>query len=124
MPAGPLLGGRLSSVTVRRASRELRELGLEVMPLHEAIGLEHAPRAEVAAQPGPLSARRAAREGAEGPRMMSVGLHCRLAGRPGRAAALERFLRHVRAHPDEVCPAKWEEGEETLAPSLQLVGKI
>ena len=32
--------------------------------------------------------------------MMSVGLHCRLVGRPGRAAALERFLDHVRAHED------------------------
>jgi len=31
---------------------------------------------------------------------------------------------YVRAHPGEVCPAKWEEGEETLAPSLDLVGKI
>ncbi|MFC7672075.1 allantoinase PuuE [Mycolicibacterium sp. GCM10028919] len=30
------------------------------------------------------------------PKMMSVGLHCRLAGRPGRAAALERFIEHVR----------------------------
>tara|TARA_A100001391_G_scaffold146973_1_gene104468 strand:+ start:42799 stop:43716 length:918 start_codon:yes stop_codon:yes gene_type:complete len=39
-------------------------------------------------------------EGAETPRMMSVGLHCRLAGRPGRAAALEKFLKHVRAHQD------------------------
>ncbi len=29
--------------------------------------------------------------------MMSVGLHCRLVGRPGRAAALERFLDHVQA---------------------------
>ncbi len=37
-------------------------------------------------------------EGAEQPRMMSVGLHCRLAGRPGRAAALARFLDHVAAH--------------------------
>ena len=33
---------------------------------------------------------------AEGGRMMSVGLHCRLAGRPGRAAALERFLKYVK----------------------------
>ncbi len=33
---------------------------------------------------------------AEGGRMMSVGLHCRLAGRPGRAAALGRFLDHAR----------------------------
>jgi len=37
-------------------------------------------------------------EGGHSPRMMSVGLHCRLAGRPGRIAALERFLRHARAH--------------------------
>ena len=34
-------------------------------------------------------------EGARRPRMMSVGLHCRLAGRPGRAAALEKFLKYV-----------------------------
>ena len=37
-------------------------------------------------------------EGAETPRMMSVGLHCRLAGRPGRLAALERFLDHAQLH--------------------------
>ena len=37
---------------------------------------------------------------AEGGRMMSVGLHCRLAGRPGRAAALARFLDHVVAAGD------------------------
>ena len=37
---------------------------------------------------------------AEGSRMMSVGLHCRLAGRPGRAAALERFLDYVQGHDD------------------------
>ncbi|TFL18314.1 allantoinase PuuE [Jannaschia formosa] len=35
---------------------------------------------------------------AEGGRMMSLGLHCRLAGRPGRAQALKRFLDHVRNH--------------------------
>ena len=40
------------------------------------------------------------REGAKTPKMMSVGLHCRLAGRPGRAAALERFLDHVARHRD------------------------
>ncbi len=39
-------------------------------------------------------------EGAEGPRMMSVGLHCRLVGRPGRTAALARFLDHVSARDD------------------------
>ena len=39
------------------------------------------------------------REGAAGsPKMMSVGLHCRLAGRPGRMAALLRFLDHVDRH--------------------------
>jgi allantoinase len=37
-------------------------------------------------------------EGARAPKMMSVGLHCRLAGRPGRAIALARFLDHVRKH--------------------------
>ena len=31
---------------------------------------------------------------------------------------------YVRNHPGEVCPAKWEEGEATLAPSIDLVGKI
>lgn len=51
-----------------------------------------------------------------------------IAGNIGRNA--EELLRkikaaqYVRAHPNEVCPAKWEEGEETLEPSLDLVGKI
>ncbi|UWQ20158.1 allantoinase PuuE [Jannaschia sp. W003] len=36
----------------------------------------------------------------EGGRMMSVGLHCRLAGRPGRAEALRRFLDHVQEKGD------------------------
>jgi putative urate catabolism protein len=39
-------------------------------------------------------------EGALHPRMMSVGLHCRLVGRPGRFRALQRFLDHVERHPD------------------------
>jgi putative urate catabolism protein len=37
---------------------------------------------------------------AEGGRMMSVGLHCRIVGRPGRAPGLERFLEHVRGCDD------------------------
>ncbi len=38
-------------------------------------------------------------EGAAGsPKMLSVGLHCRLVGRPARTAALERFLDHVQSH--------------------------
>jgi putative urate catabolism protein len=36
-------------------------------------------------------------EGERSPKMMSVGLHCRLVGRPGRAAGLARFLDHVSA---------------------------
>ena len=43
------------------------------------------------------------------------------------AAELLRKIKaaqYVRSHPGEVCPAKWEEGEATLAPSLDLVGKI
>ena len=39
-------------------------------------------------------------EGEERPRMMSIGLHCRLAGRPGKMAGLERFLRHALSHQD------------------------
>ena len=35
------------------------------------------------------------REGETAPKMMSVGLHCRLAGRPGRAAGLARFLDYI-----------------------------
>jgi allantoinase len=37
-------------------------------------------------------------EGAERPAMMSIGMHCRLLGRPGRMRALQRFLDHVQAH--------------------------
>jgi putative urate catabolism protein len=37
-------------------------------------------------------------EGEERPRMLSIGLHCRLVGRPGRFRALQRFLDHVEAH--------------------------
>lgn len=37
-------------------------------------------------------------EGEHSPKMLSVGLHCRISGRPGRAAALARFLDYVQAH--------------------------
>jgi OHCU decarboxylase len=37
-------------------------------------------------------------EGATAPKMLSIGLHCRLVGRPGRAASLARFLDYVSAH--------------------------
>ena len=35
-----------------------------------------------------------------------------------------KAAQYVASHPGEVCPAKWQEGEQTLAPSLDLVGKI
>ncbi len=37
-------------------------------------------------------------DGLDAPKMLSIGLHCRLAGRPGRIAALEQFLDHVLGH--------------------------
>lgn len=37
-------------------------------------------------------------EGDEAPKMMSIGMHCRLLGRPGRLRGLQRFLDHVAAH--------------------------
>ena len=35
-----------------------------------------------------------------------------------------KAAQYVASHPGEVCPAKWQEGEKTLAPSLDLIGKI
>ncbi|MBI09877.1 MAG: allantoinase [Rhodospirillaceae bacterium] len=40
------------------------------------------------------------REGADAPRMMSLGVHLRIIGRPGRIGYFERFLDHVAAKPD------------------------
>jgi len=37
-------------------------------------------------------------EGDETPRMLSIGMHCRLLGRPGRFIALQRFLDHIARH--------------------------
>lgn len=39
-------------------------------------------------------------EGIDRPKMMSVGLHCRIVGRPGKMAGLERFLRYAQGHQD------------------------
>ena len=39
-------------------------------------------------------------EGQETPKMMSVGLHCRIAGRPGKMAGVERFIRYAQGHAD------------------------
>lgn len=50
------------------------------------------------------------------------------AGGIGRDASILvnkiKAAQYVRNNPGEVCPAKWEEGGETLTPSLDLVGKI
>ena len=35
-----------------------------------------------------------------------------------------KAAQYVASHPGEVCPAKWQEGDKTLKPSLELVGKI
>ncbi len=37
-------------------------------------------------------------EGEDAPKMMSIGMHCRLLGKPGRIGALRRFLDHVQRH--------------------------
>ena len=51
-----------------------------------------------------------------------------IAGNVGRNAEelLRKFkaLQFVAANPSEVCPAKWKEGNETLSPSIDLVGKL
>lgn len=65
-------------------------------------------------------------EGAAGrPRMMSIGLHCRLIGRPGRAASLKRFIAYVKGH-DQVWIARridiarhWRETHPYVAPALR-----
>jgi peptidoglycan/xylan/chitin deacetylase (PgdA/CDA1 family) len=36
--------------------------------------------------------------GLDRPKMMSIGMHCRILGKPGRIGALRRFLDHVQAH--------------------------
>ena len=36
--------------------------------------------------------------GENAPKMMSIGMHCRLLGRPGRITALQRFLDHIQRH--------------------------
>jgi OHCU decarboxylase len=59
------------------------------------------------------------------PRMMNIGLHCRLVGRPGRAAALKRFIDHVKSH-DRVWLARridiarhWREHHPFRLPTLR-----
>ena len=56
-------------------------------------------------------------EGDRTPRMMSVGMHCRLLGRPGRLAALQRFLDHVARHDGLGRPAHRHRAPLAEAPS-------
>ena len=59
------------------------------------------------------------------PRMMNIGLHCRLVGRPGRAAALKRFVDYVKGH-DKVWLARridiarhWKETHPFRLPAIR-----
>jgi len=45
-------------------------------------------------------------EGGSAPRMMSLGLHLRIIGRPGRISALERFIQHVNSHAGVWCASR------------------
>ncbi|MCK0141174.1 allantoinase PuuE [Aliiroseovarius sp. F20344] len=49
------------------------------------------------------------------PAMMTVGLHCRLVGRPGKIAGLKRFIEHLQSHPDVWCPRRIEIAEHWAA---------
>ncbi|MGC4026790.1 MAG: allantoinase PuuE [Mesorhizobium sp.] len=59
------------------------------------------------------------------PAMMSIGLHCRLIGRPGRAAALKRFIDYVQSHEKVWIPRRidiarhWHEHHPYKAPALR-----
>lgn len=66
-------------------------------------------------------------EGAEAPKMMSVGLHCRLVGRPGRAAGLGRFLDYLARFDKVWIPTRldiarhWHREHKALAASAPKV---
>jgi allantoinase len=67
-------------------------------------------------------------EGQDRPKMMSIGLHCRLVGRPGRFAALARFLDHV-ARFDRIWVARridiarhWQREHGGLAAAARAIG--
>jgi allantoinase len=69
--------------------------------LRDAFDVHYAEGGRDPAEGGrdPAEAARGALAGRGGPAMMSIGLHARLVGRPGRLRALQRFLDHVQAHP-------------------------
>ena len=53
--------------------------------------------------------------GLDAPKMMSVGLHCRVVGHPARAASLARFLDYVRGHEDVWVPRRIDIAKHWLA---------
>ncbi len=55
------------------------------------------------------------REGESSPKMMSLGLHLRVIGRPGRIGYLERFIEHVRQHDDVWIATRREIAEHFVA---------
>jgi putative urate catabolism protein len=67
-------------------------------------------------------------EGETSPKMMSIGLHCRLVGRPGRAGSLMRFLDYIKSH-DRVWVASgleiarhWHDNLAYLAKDAKAIG--
>jgi peptidoglycan/xylan/chitin deacetylase (PgdA/CDA1 family) len=59
-------------------------------------------------------------EGETSPKMMSVGLHCRIIGRPGRAASLMRFLDYVASHDRVWVPTRLQIAEHWHANLMHL----
>ena len=54
-----------------------------------------------------------------------VEVNCGGVGRDAKELLRKvKAAKYTREHPGEVCPAKWQEGSATLAPSLDLVGKL
>lgn len=55
------------------------------------------------------------------PAMMSIGLHCRLIGRPGKIAGLQRFIKYIMAHEGVWCPTRLEIAEHwaTTHPAIR-----
>jgi allantoinase len=67
-------------------------------------------------------------EGETSPKMMSIGLHCRLVGRPGRFAALARFLDYIATHDRVWVPTRreiaehWHREHQALADAAPVIG--
>lgn len=57
-------------------------------------------------------------EGATAPKMMSIGLHCRIIGRPGRALGLAKFLDYVKSHEKVSDASPFTLSHVSISPSL------